>query len=154
MYLSIVCVENNRITKYAKFDTEPAAQVHCDAFGGFVYTGTYSPDLYVDGETVTVQPKAETAEQTIKRLDAAIERHIQSVMDAKGYESIERLIGAYSNSPNAVWKAEANAAAQWLTSIWEYSLQVKSDVESEIREIPTEQGLLAELPSFESFLAA
>lgn len=117
----------------------------------------WEPGMILDADGVTVrhptaQELEETPEQTIKRLDSAIERHIQAVMDAKGYESIERLIGAYSNSTNPVWKAEANAAGNWLTAIWEYSLQVIADVEAGTRTIPTEAELIAELPLFETFL--
>jgi len=70
MYTAIVAVENNRVAKYKEFETADAAQAHCDVYGGFPYEGSYSPDLYIDGQTVTVQPEQETAEQVIARLKA------------------------------------------------------------------------------------
>lgn len=93
MYISIVKVENNRITKYARFDNEQKAQSHCEIYGGFVYEGEWSPDLFVDGDTVTIQPVTESPEQAIERLKAelkAIER--EEIMPRKTREIQIRLM--------------------------------------------------------------
>ena len=61
--LAIVKVENNRVSKYADFASQALADVHVSKYGGFVYDGTYSRDLWVVGQTVTIVPVSPTAQE-------------------------------------------------------------------------------------------
>jgi hypothetical protein len=151
MFTAIVKVENNRVTKFMEYATEPEAQAHCDLHGGFVYQGTYSVDLYVDGETVTVQPEPESAEQIIARLEAALDRHLDAVANSYRYESIRTMV-TYATSDHPTFGAEGKAAVKFRDAVYAYGIQVIADVEAGNRDIPTESELIAELPSFESFL--
>jgi hypothetical protein len=151
MFTAIVKVENNRVAKFMEFDNEPAAQAHCDVHGGFVYQGTYSVDLYVDGETVTVQPEPETADQVIARLEAALDRHLDAVANSYRYESIRTMV-TYATSDHPTFGPEGRAAVKFRDAVYAYGIQVIADVEAGNRPIPTEAELIAELPSFESFL--
>ena len=153
IYTAIVEVENNRISKFAEFPTEPGAQAHCDVHGGFVYEGVYSPGLYVDGETVTVQPEAETAEQTIKRLETALDRHLDAVAQSYRYESIRTMV-TYATSEHPTFGPEGRAAVVYRDEVYSYGI---AKIEACTREvdpepIPTEAQLIADCPVFETFL--
>ena len=72
-YTAIVKIQDSRIAKFSEFETAEEAAKHCAEHGGFVYLGAYSPDLHINGETVTVQPKVETPEEKESRIKAEIE---------------------------------------------------------------------------------
>ena len=78
MYISIVAVENNRVAKYAEFDTEPAAQAHCDVYGGFVYEGGYSPELYIAAGDVSLVP-LKSQKQVLEEQMAAIDDQLKAI---------------------------------------------------------------------------
>lgn len=150
MYTAIVATENNRIIKFAEFADEPAANAHCAKHGGFVCPGAYSPDLYVVGETVTLQP--EVIVPTIKDYDIAIERHLDAEAEAAGYyDPLHRIppidracsYAAFTNE----YQAEGQSFVSWRAAVWAYAYQVKLDVQNNVRAQPTIEELLAELPS-------
>lgn len=62
MHTAIVKIQDNRVAQYAKFETAQEAQAHCDLYGGFVYEGDYSQDLWIDGEAVTIVPLVSLAD--------------------------------------------------------------------------------------------
>ena len=74
-------VENNRVMKYAAFATREGADEHARKHGGFVYAGSYSPDLYVDGLSVTLVPRAPTLEEEASAREEAEVQALKS--DAK-----------------------------------------------------------------------
>ena len=62
MYIAIVRTENNRISKFKEYATNPEAQAHVTKYGGFVYdnaANTPLRDLWIVGTTVTVVPFVE-----------------------------------------------------------------------------------------------
>ena len=144
-YTSIVATENNRITKFAEFATEQEAQAHCDTYGGFVYAGSYSPDLYVDGQVVTVQPEAQTAEQTIARLEKVLDDHLDAVAHSYRYESIRTMV-TYATSDHQTFGTEGRAAVKFRDAVYAYGIQVIADVQAGLRPIPTEEELLDGVP--------
>jgi hypothetical protein len=76
--LSIVKINNNRIAKYAEFATAEEADAHSLQYGGFTYNGNYSPDLFVAGQTVTIQPIVQTV---IDESDISnIQKHIKAAV--------------------------------------------------------------------------
>jgi hypothetical protein len=114
----------------------------------------YEPSLK-EGDVISIeetQPKTvETGEQTISRLDNAIESHIQTIVKAMGYNNLERM-AVYLSSTNPTWAAEAAAAPKWVTALWEKALVIQADVEADKRPIPSEIELIAEMPLFKDFL--
>jgi hypothetical protein len=73
MFLSITKVENNRIAKFAEFEVAEEASQHAEQFDGFVHAGAYSPDLWVDGTTVSTVPNADLKKLEVKALMASLE---------------------------------------------------------------------------------
>jgi hypothetical protein len=153
MFLAIVAVENNRISKFQEFTDEEAARAHCAQYGGFVHLGTYRPDLYVSGQSVTIQADQETAEQTIARLERALDRHLDEVANTYRYESIRTMV-TYATSDHPTFGAEGRAAVAWRDAVYAYGIQVIADVEAEVRTVPTEVELINELPTLASFIQA
>jgi len=147
MYTAIVAVENNRVAKYKEFETADAAQAHCDVYGGFPYEGSYSPDLYVDGQSVTIQPEQETAEQVIARLERALDRHLDEVANSYRYESIRTMV-TYATSEHPTFGPEGRAAVKFRDAVYAYGIQKIADCTREVDPdpIPTEADLIAGLP--------
>lgn len=54
MFTSIIATENNRVSKFHEFDTVELADAHCEKYGGLVYEGSYSPELYVEDGNITL----------------------------------------------------------------------------------------------------
>jgi len=120
MHTSIVKVENNRITKFAEFETQETAQAHCDEHGGFVYEGSYRPDLWVDGEVVSVVEvvlSADELESQIKAQIEAIER--KEIMPRKTreiqIEVMEYFAGVQGLTPEQLY--EVNPAYKGMVDI-------------------------------------
>jgi hypothetical protein len=67
MFLSIVKVVDNRIAKFSEFESLEEAESHCEEHGGFVYEGGYSPELYVEDESVSIVPVLDTTDYSAKR---------------------------------------------------------------------------------------
>jgi hypothetical protein len=93
----------------------------------------------------------ETPEQTIARLESALDRHLDSVANSYRYESIRTMV-TYATSEHPTFGAEGKAAVKFRDAVYAYGIQVIADVEAGNRPIPTEAELIAEIPSFESFL--
>lgn len=149
MYIAIVKTENNRIAKFAQFASENDATAHVTAYGGFVYEGTYSPELWVENSTVTIKP--EVYIPTLKDYDIAIERHLDAEAAAAGYyDPLERIPSidracSYAGFAND-YQAEAQSFVAWRSEVWAYVYNVKTDVEAGNRTQPTIEELIAELP--------
>jgi hypothetical protein len=151
-YTAIVEVENNRIIKFAEFDNEQEALSHVDKHGGFVYSGGYSPDLFVDGTAVTVQPIEETPEQIIARLERAIDNHLDAVAQSYRYESIRTMV-TYAASDHPKFGPEGRAAVKFRDAVYGYGY---AKIEACTRQddpdpIPTAVELIAALPVIEDF---
>lgn len=107
-----------------------------------------------DGETVrqpTAQELAETPEQVITRLESAIDRHLDAVAKSYRYESIRTMV-TYATSDHPTFGAEGRAAVKFRDACYQQGIDVISDVQDGKRGIPTEAELIAEMPTFESFL--
>jgi hypothetical protein len=152
MYTAIVAIQDNRVAKFAEFDTEQQAQAHCAKYGGFVYEGQYSPDLFVDGTAVTVQPIEETAEQIIARLELAIDNHLDTVAQSYRYESIRTMV-TYATSEHPKFGPEGRAAVRFRDAVYGYGYDKIEACTREVdpEPVPTEEELIASLPIIEDF---
>lgn len=93
----------------------------------------------------------ESPEQVIARLESAIDRHLDFVARSYRYESIRTMV-TYATSDHPTFGAEGRAAVKFRDSCYAYGIQVIADVQDGKRGIPTEVELIAEMPTFESFL--
>jgi hypothetical protein len=107
-----------------------------------------SPDfLWNEGWVV----KEETPEQTVARLEAALDRKLDEVAKEYRYESIRTMV-TYATSEHPVFGNEGRAAVAYRDAVYAYGIQCIADVNAGLRTIPTEEELIAELPPFTDFL--
>ena len=102
-----------------------------------------------DGTVVTkAQQEAEymakKLQDTAKAMEQGIENHINSVVQANGYNSQDS-IAKYLVTGNPFYD-ECTAISLWIGSVWVYSHQVQADVMAGTRAMPTIEELIAELP--------
>ena len=78
----------------------------------------------------------------------AIESHMETVAQSRGYQDADRL-ASYTTSGNATWSAEAVTFSAWRDAVWAYSFEQMAAVQSGVRQAPTVDGLIAELPAID-----
>lgn len=98
-----------------------------------------------------IKIKPESAEEVITRLEGALDKHLDAVAKSYRYESIRTMV-TYATSEHPVFGNEGKAAVAFRDAVYAYGIQCISDVQNELREIPTEAELIAELPLFTEFL--
>lgn len=102
--------------------------------------------------TVEEFEAAQRAEQAarkgilLRHMTATVQRHMDSVATARNYDGIQSaaLRAALPNSP---FHAEGVAYGEWMDACWSYCYQVMADVEGGLREQPSTEELIAELPA-------
>lgn len=101
-----------------------------------------------DGYTYALEPiPVEDLMQDAKRqLTDAVQRHLDETAQGRGYDGILSLC-SYIASPNPPFKEEAEAGLAWRDAVWLKCYQVMADVIGGVRQIPSEEELLAELPT-------
>lgn len=110
-----------------------------------------------DELTWVVEPSEPVTEQMISdyialhSLEAALDAHLDSVAQSYRYESIRTMV-TYASSDHPKFGAEGRAAVKFRDACYAYGIQVIADVQDGKRGIPTEAELIAEMPTFESFL--
>lgn len=77
----------------------------------------------------------------------AVQRYMDSVAVAKGYDNIFTAV-TYAEEPSIPqFQNEGKAFRQWRSLVWAYCYQVLAAVQQGARSIPTTEELIAELPS-------
>jgi hypothetical protein len=102
---------------------------------------TYNPAGEIISDVGTPDPPHDQA----KEMEAAIDAYIDSVAQAKGWDTRHTctLRTGYTNP----WQAEAIAFGQWMDSCYLYCQGVEADVLAGTRTIPTIEELISELPA-------
>jgi len=107
----------------------------------------------VDGDVVklpiVIEP--ETPEQTIARLESALDRYLDSVAKNYRYESIRTMV-TYDGDPNPKFDAEGKAAKAWRSACYTRSIEIMDEVLLGQREVPTEEELIDLMPLISDFL--
>lgn len=78
------------------------------------------------------------------------ENAIQNVVDAAPKDKLFRdgvTLASYTSSTNPQWAAEAQAFVAWRDAVWAYSYSELAKVQAGLREQPTVDEFLAELPA-------
>ena len=89
-------------------------------------------------------PPAKSPAQIAQELEAAVDRHIDSVAKADKWDS--RITCAMRAGYPNPWQNKAIAFGQWMDACYAHCIQVQNDVAAGIRAVPTEVQLIAELP--------
>ena len=99
------------------------------------------------GRPVLVDPPPPTPEQVIARMSAAVQQHLDTKARERNYDGILSLC-SYATSLNAKFAAEGQAGVEWRDAVWVKCYEVLAAVEAGLREPPTVEQLIAELPVF------
>jgi hypothetical protein len=102
-------------------------------------------------EIASLSMAPETPEQIIKRLESALDAHLDSVAQSYRYESIRTMV-TYALSTNPQFASEGNAGLQLRDAVYTRGIEIISEVQVGQREIPTEEELIALMPSITDFL--
>jgi hypothetical protein len=98
-----------------------------------------------------IKIKQESPEQIIKRLESALDAHLDAVAQSYRYESIRTMV-TYALSTNPQFAAEGNAGLQLRDAVYTRGIEVIEEVEAGERNVPTEEELIALMPSITDFL--
>jgi hypothetical protein len=79
-------------------------------------------------------------------LKTAVQGWLDDTARSRGYDGILSA-ASYATSTNPQFSAEGQACVKWRDAVWAYCWSALADVEAGKRAIPTEAGLLAELPA-------
>ncbi len=88
---------------------------------------------------------AEAQKIAIARLEAAVQKYMDSKAQERGYDSILSA-SSYAGFTNP-FQAEGQAFIKWRGAVWAYCYQELAKVQAGQRAVPTEAGLIAELPA-------
>lgn len=78
---------------------------------------------------------------------AAVQAHLDAVAQGLGYDNIYTAC-TYADEPVVPrFQAEGRALRTWRSLVWAHCHAVLADVQADLRDIPTEAELLAELPA-------
>ena len=125
----------------------------------YAYEADGSQDAYIpetlvpitEAEAYELINPPETLEQTIARLEAALDRHLDSVANSYRYDSI-RTMATYDGDPFPKFDAEGKAAKAWRSACYALSIEIMEDVLAGNRGVPTESELIAEMPLITDYL--
>jgi hypothetical protein len=81
-----------------------------------------------------------------RRLADAVQRHLDTAAQARGYDSIHTAV-SYAGDLNPAWDAEGQAAKAWRSAVWVACYAVMAEVAAGTRTIPSEAELIAALPA-------
>lgn len=87
-----------------------------------------------------------TAEEILKIMQDAIQRHMDAKARERNYDGILSLC-TYATSTNPKFSAEGQAGVSWRDECWSRGYEIMAEVQQGLRPIPTEQELLGELPA-------
>lgn len=105
----------------------------------------------VDDEIVKLPPPPETPEQIIARLEGAIDRYLDAQAQSFRYESIRTMV-TYENDTNPKFNAEGVGAKAFRSAVYTLGVSLIGEVQSGMREVPTEAELLALMPKLDDFV--
>lgn len=104
--------------------------------------------VLTEAEYLEAQTKEMEARKGVllQHMTAAVQQHMDSVAAERNYDGIQSaaLRAALPNSP---FHAEGVAYGEWMDACWSHCYQVMADVEAGLREQPSTEELIAELPA-------
>src|SRR5690606_519772 len=86
-----------------------------------------------------------TEEEKRKALGAAVQIHLDTIAQERGYHSMLFLC-SYAEDPHPLFAAEGKAGLVWRSAVWVKVGEVETEVLAGRRTLPTAEELIAELP--------
>lgn len=100
-------------------------------------------------EVVANEVNIPTVEEIKANLLQAVDRYLNSTVQAKGYDSILSACSYAFDTTDEIFAEEGKKCLAWRSSVYRKCYDILADVEQGKRNIPTEEELLAELPKLE-----
>lgn len=100
--------------------------------------------------SVNIKTAATIEEEQKVATKQRLTSRVQQFMDEKAQErNYDNIISCttYATSLNPKFSAEGQAAVEWRDNVWVVCYQILADVKAGNRPIPTEEELIAELPT-------
>jgi len=94
---------------------------------------------------ILTAPPPPTPEQLLKAIEKAIEKHMDEVAQADGWDNRWSCMAraGYINP----WQAKAIKYAQWVDECWINSFQAEADIKAGLIQIPSPEGAIQLLPT-------
>jgi len=109
---------------------------------------TEGNDLAPFGGYPDTRSQSETEQDIRKLLTSVVQSHLDATAQERNYDGILSLC-TYATSSDPKFAAEGQACVEWRDQVWAKCYQILADVEAGNRPAPTEDELIAELPTFE-----
>ena len=90
------------------------------------------------------QKKAKIKATLLKAVDDYMDRTVQE----RGYDNIAKCV-TYEGDIDPIFNAEGTAAKQWRSKVYRKCYDILAEVEAGLRDVPTVEELIAELPEIE-----
>lgn len=100
-----------------------------------------------NGYPVLQEDQGPSLDDEVAGLNSAVRLHLDQVAKSRGYDNIVSLC-SYATSTVAKYAAEGQAGVEWRDAVWVKCYEVLAEVEAGLREQPTVEQLIAELPAF------
>ena len=97
------------------------------------------------GQSEKEKKDVKAFEDTYFNMESAVDKHIDTVAQAKGYDS--RITAALRAGYENPWQVEGIAFGTWMDACYTYCYQVQQEVIAGTRPVPTIQELISELPT-------
>lgn len=105
---------------------------------------TVDPSKIITAE----QKAAEAAAATLRAFEDALQAHVDATARERTFRDGVTL-ASYVASTNPQWAAEAQAFVAWRDAVWAYAYGELAKVQGGLREQPTVEDFLTELPAID-----
>lgn len=112
------------------------------------FDGKYQFEDEVDWTAEEAKKQIAALEATQQQLTQAVQDHMDSTAQTKGYDNIHTAC-SYYNSTDHIFATEGQACLQWRDKVWRTCYNILDEVKAGTRKIPTAEELIAELPVLE-----
>ena len=110
-----------------------------------VKKGVITHDEY---EAITTKPYGDTPEEVQAMLTAKVQKYLDATAQKLGYDSCLSVC-SYVDTGVAKFDEEGEAFRKWRSAVWQKGYEIVDAVKTDMRDIPTEEELFAELPTIQ-----
>ena len=98
-----------------------------------------------------IKIKQESSEQTVTRLESALDAHLNATAKTYRYDTIMNMCD-YRDDPNPKFKAEGLGAYKWRSAVYTLGIALIHEVTEGLRNIPTESELIELMPKITDYI--